>query len=180
MLKRALALILILSTQVIAHPGALDAMDCHENRKTGEQHCHTQTDGNYAGASTVIDGDTIEIHGQKFRLFGIDAPETKQLCNDASGKSYRCGQVAANALSKLISGQSIVCTKKGRDRYNRIVATCFVNGLDLGAHLVTKGLAVAYVQYSSAYVSAEAIARSGKIGLWAGEFKMPWIWRKAH
>ncbi len=29
-----------------------------------------------AGTASVIDGDTLEIHGQRIRFHGIDAPET--------------------------------------------------------------------------------------------------------
>ena len=182
MLKTAMAFVLLIlvSSHANAHAGKLDASGCHHDRKTGEYHCHKHADAAYVGVTTVIDGDTIDIHGQRFRLFGIDAPESTQLCNDAAGKPYRCGQVAANALSNLIGRQTVTCEKKDIDRYKRIVAVCSVNGQDVGAYLVGRGLAVAYVHYSRAYVPAELAARSEGRGLWAGMFEMPWDWRKAH
>src|SRR5258708_546851 len=59
------------------------------------------TGAELAGRASITDGDTIEIHGQRIRLFGIDAPESRQLCQ-ADGATYRCGQQAALALSDEI------------------------------------------------------------------------------
>lgn len=73
-----------------------------------------------AGQASVIDGDTIEIHGKRVRLFGIDAPETAQTCQDDAGKPYRCGQAAANALAEFIGSKTVRCEPRdvrpdGRD-----------------------------------------------------------------
>src|SRR6185295_14474596 len=75
------------------------------------------------GQASVIDGDTIEIHDQRIRLFGIDAPESRQTC-EAAGQTYRCGQQAVLALADRIGQRIVVCEGRDVDRYGRIVAVC--------------------------------------------------------
>lgn len=130
------------------------------------------------GQASVIDGDTIEIHGQRIRLHGIDAPESRQTCSEATGKPYRCGQKAALALSDKIARRLVSCEPRDMDRYKRVVAVCQVAGTDLNAWLVSQGLAVAYRQYSHDYVAQEDTARRAKRGVWAGVFVMPAEWRR--
>ncbi len=55
-----------------------------------------------AGIAKVIDGDTLEIHDQRIRLHGIDAPESRQLCY-LDGKPWQCGKDAANTLADKIA-----------------------------------------------------------------------------
>ena len=59
-----------------------------------------------AGRAAVIDGDTLEIRGERIHLFGIDAPESGQTCLDAKGQSYRCGQKAALVLDATARAMS--------------------------------------------------------------------------
>ena len=132
------------------------------------------------GIASVIDGDTIELHGERIRLFGIDAAESSQLCEDAAGKAYRCGQQAALALADRIGRQTVRCEGKDRDRYGRLVAICYLGDEDLDAWMVLQGLALAFRKYSTLYVPQEDEARLAKRGLWSGSFEMPWEWRKAH
>jgi endonuclease YncB( thermonuclease family) len=107
------------------------------------------------GVASVIDADTIEIHGQRIRLHGIDAPEGSQTCLDAGGGRWRCGQRAALALQELIGRRSVMCDERDLDQYGRIVGRCLVGGLDINEWLVAQGLALAYRHYSRDYVAAE-------------------------
>jgi endonuclease YncB( thermonuclease family) len=131
-----------------------------------------------AGRATVIDGDTIEIRGQRVRLFGIDSPESTQLCQ-AGQKPYRCGQQAALALADRIGERTVRCQERDTDRYGRVVAVCHVSGEDLDRWMVEQGWAVAFRKYSIDYVDAENDAREAGRGIWQGEFELPWEWRAA-
>jgi endonuclease YncB( thermonuclease family) len=135
--------------------------------------------GDVAGQASVIDGDTIEIHGTRVRLFGIDAPEHDQLCSDRYGARYRCGQVASNALAGYIGRQAVACVEVDRDRYRRTVAVCSVGQVDLADWLVRAGLAIDWPRYSKGdYAPTEAGARANKIGMWSGQFVEPWRYRQ--
>jgi endonuclease YncB( thermonuclease family) len=131
------------------------------------------------GRASVIDGDTIVIHGAHIRFYGIDAPESGQSCTDAGGRSYRCGQRAALALDNEIAGRAVSCDNRDVDRYGRIVAVCAAGGVELNRWMVAQGWAVAYRRYSSDYVPDEAAAKSAGRGIWAGRFEMPEAWRHA-
>jgi len=129
----------------------------------------------------VIDGDTIEIHGERIRFLDMDAPERGQLCQDASGADYRCGQKAALALSDFIGQRTVTCDWSKHDRYGRVLARCTVGGQDAGLWLVEQGWAVPYRDCKcELYREAAARAAAGRLGMWAGAFVMPWEWRKAH
>lgn len=130
-----------------------------------------------SGQATVIDGDTLEIHGQRIRLHGVDAPESRQTCERADGSEYRCGQAAAFALADWIGRAVVSCDPRDRDRYKRVVAVCSVRGEDMGAWLVRSGHALAFRRYSLDYVAAEEQARMAGAGIWQGRFVAPWEWR---
>jgi hypothetical protein len=63
------------------------------------------------GIASIIDGDTIEIHGRRIRLFGVDSPESRRLCS-LNGRKYRCGQKAAFALSDFLGQHTVSCKQR--------------------------------------------------------------------
>ncbi len=61
-----------------------------------------------AGTASVIDGDTIEVHGQRIRLHGIDAPIHAAMRADAMLEKGNLGGYAVwkrvlRAVEELIS-----------------------------------------------------------------------------
>lgn len=128
------------------------------------------------GQATVIDGDTIEIRGQRIRLSGMDAFETRQTCLDAADNDYRCGRDAAFALDDLIGRRNVTCDPNGKS-WDRIVAICSVGGEDLGGWMVSQGHAVDDDRYEPSYWWAETSAWWRDRGAWAGSFERPREWR---
>lgn len=134
----------------------------------------------FPGEVYVADGDTIEMDGERIRLWGIDAPELAQSCEREEG-SFTCGKTAKLALTELIGSGKVLCEPKGKDRYRRTVAVCRVNGLELGAAMVARGWAVDYAAYSHGYYRAEeAAARTARLGIWSARFELPAEWRQRH
>src|SRR5262249_50824719 len=121
----------------------------------------------------VVDGDTIDVSiGIRIRLNGIDAPEKTQSC-DTQEVKFQCGMLSTSVLRDIVGTKEVSCAQTGTDRYQRVLATCFVDGVDIGEWMVRLGWAIAYRKYSVAYVQAEENARAEKRGIWAGTFLNP-------
>ena len=131
------------------------------------------------GHPRVVDADTLSFGKEKVRIDGIDAPEMRQQCKDASGAAYACGKVAMAALWARIGPDGVTCEGDSRDRYQRLIGFCFfADGTDMNAWIVRQGYALAYRKYSTAYIWAEDAAKAERLGIWAGEFVPPWDWRR--
>lgn len=122
----------------------------------------------------VVDGDTLDIAGQRIRLDGLDAPEHDQTCTAADGGNWACGAAASRRLRELAQGRVLDCTPHEHDRYGRLVATCRNGTDDVAAVLVRDGLAIA----AGRYAAEQASARATGAGLWQGPFIEPAAWRR--
>lgn len=132
----------------------------------------------FVGQATVVDGDTLEIHGTRIRLWGVDAPESNQLCRGDDSSLYRCGAEVANDLDSYIGRRPVNCVPLNLDQYGRTVATCSVSGTDLGEWLVRNGLALDWPQYSRGrYDGAQHDAERAGRGIWKGSYVEPWRYR---
>ena len=129
------------------------------------------------GKANIIDGDTIHINNNKIRLHGIDAPERNQKCVIQKNE-WTCGKQATIELKKLINNQVVRCTITDIDIYNRFVAVCLIDTIDINKWMVKNGWAIAYRYYSSDYISEEEFAREQKLGIWKSKFIQPYLYRK--
>lgn len=137
----------------------------------------------------VTDGDTILI---ELRSRSVDAPESRQQCEDAEGSCYPCGQKAEAALLELVSyydGNDRLRYRRMEveiwetDRFGRPVVTAYIDGKDIHLEMLRQGWMVVFHQFLSerlreSYLAAEAEAREAKRGVWQGDFIEPRLWRR--
>lgn len=126
----------------------------------------------------MSDGDSGRCHTadgerHRIRLAGIDAGEVTPFtrCRQrpdvwACSSAARTSADRAAARARQLTANGARCTIQDRDRYQRIVATCTVNGRDLGAILVSEGLAISETNYGDRYRLEENQARDRGRGIW--------------
>ena len=118
----------------------------------------------------VYDGDTltVELDGvrERVRLIGIDAPEIR-------GPAHELALAAGAYLASLVAGETVdlVLGVKGRDRYGRLLAYVYLDGLFINLEMVRAGCAVTYtvppdVAHANEFLEAEREARANRQGLW--------------
>ena len=126
----------------------------------------------------VSDGDTILVRvGReeiKIRLYGIDAPESKQ----------PGGAEATAFLRDLLLTEAVTITTLDVDRYGREVALVELRGQFVQEAMLERGLVWVYTKYCRAefcgrWKEIEKEASRARVGIWKdGSEVEPWVWRK--
>lgn len=129
---------------------------------------------------SVYDGDTLHVTDGtqeiKIRFCGIDAPEKKQALGIESRDHLR-------SLLDRGDGRLVVLPVE-TDRYGRTVAEVFVptsaGEIHLNSQMVADGMAYVYPQYvdgcpnAIAIAGGEAMAKEKNLGVWSGNYQLPW------
>ncbi|HEX6984244.1 MAG TPA: thermonuclease family protein [Planctomycetaceae bacterium] len=120
----------------------------------------------------VIDGDTLVLAGgDRVRLLGVDTPETV-----APGRPVEpFGPEASRFTKDRVEGKSVRLgfDKERRDRYGRLLAYVYVDGVLLNEELIRAGLSKAQLRYpysnamKRVFRDAEAEAKAANRGVWS-------------
>lgn len=129
----------------------------------------------FTGRYRVVDGDSLALGKARFRLLGIDAPELSQICR-RDGTPWNCGETAKQRLAALIGAGNIDCKGGHKDKYGRLLVTCFAGGVNVNREMVRVGMAVTF----GGYEAEERKARDAHAGIWASDFIRPADWRRTN
>jgi endonuclease YncB( thermonuclease family) len=126
------------------------------------------------GRARILDGQTLEVAGERFRLQGVRAPALDQVCHRV-GKPYPCGKVARAALWDLVGGLDVSCTPvpDAAAADGALPAICTAGDTRLNQGMVESGWALAERTAGDPYDALEADARKAGRGLWRSEFDLP-------
>lgn len=113
---------------------------------------YPQTKEIITGSATyIVDGDTLDVGKTRIRLWGINTPERGE-------QGY---QDAKDYLKKLTQNAELRCKIFYYDKWKRTVASCEIEGQDIGRIMVLSGMAIDYKKYSKGFYAEEA-ARAKK------------------
>ena len=144
----------------------------------------------------AIDGETLFLRGVEVQLFGMDAVEADQVCQDAEGADYSCGRLATHALQTLLLESSVVCFPLFTVNENRVVAVCELTDeeanvpssplefmqegreLNLSRLMIARGHALSIGIGAQFFSADQDEAQRQRIGIWQGSFQPPSAWRR--
>jgi micrococcal nuclease len=120
----------------------------------------------------VLDGDTIVISGgEKVRYAGLDTPESRH----PDKLPEYCGHAAFEANRRLVVGKTVRLEfdERRRDKYGRLLAYVYVDGLFVNAELIRQGYARVSTykdnqRHREAFESLQQSAIGMRRGLWGG------------
>lgn len=148
--------------------------------------------------ANAIDGDTLFMLGVEVELFGIDAVESDQVCQNSSGTDYPCGRAATQALQSLIAQNDVICYPLFSVAESRVVAVCelivegspvpttpdeFINNYrphSLSRLQVEQGHALGVGIGRDVFAEEQVQAQTLRTGIWQGSFQPPTNWRSSH
>ena len=147
-------------------------------------------------AGNAIDGETLFLRGVEVQLFGMDAVEADQVCQDADGADYPCGRRATHALQTLLRGRTVVCLPLFAINENRVVAVCELTEdeadapaspidfmqqgrkRNLSRLMIAQGHALSIGIGSEYFHADQDQAQRQRLGIWQGSFQPPSAWRR--
>ena len=156
-------------SKVDAHPGRLSSDGCHNQKATGERHCHDSPTQNpkkkkvekkiISSEAVVIDscydGDTCTTtSGEKIRLACIDTPEIRGPRADPEP-----AKAARDFLNSYVAGEEVSIRRITKDRYERTVAELAKDGVNIQKFMLLKGYAKIYKKYADPCPWASEIFR---------------------
>lgn len=125
----------------------------------------------------VIDGDSLRVSAEgneiEVRLWGVDAPEYDQPGSRAAKK----------LLQQLVLGKEVQVHPQYHDKYNRLVAIIYLNGINVNEALLESGHCWVHRYYCQERIcdqwkELEEEARKAGRGLWNHQNPVPpWKWK---
>jgi micrococcal nuclease len=143
-----------------------------QGKKPSASRAGRSSAGGTARVIAVLDGDTIVVGGgEKVRYAGLNTPET----HHPEKLPEYCGREAFEANRRLVAGKTVRLEydERRRDKYGRLLAYVYVDGLFVNAELIRQGYAQVSTykdaqRHHETFVRLQRQAIAARRGLWGG------------